>query len=119
MDFEIIKIRVNDEVRIRLEEYLVREGLHRDKIRTTQLLTEVVREWIKKPVLNDRLILKFPSKTRGEIVGIKINEEENIKLNEIFVSKYIRKCRTLNVLLYNIVLQFLDKNFDDFDILTM
>ena len=39
---------------------------------------------------------------------VKLLEEENIKLYEIYVKEYIRECSSVNVLIYNIILQFLE-----------
>ena len=38
------------------------------------------------------------------------------KTKEIYVAEYIRECRSLNILLYNVLLQFVDNNFSDFEI---
>ena len=40
--------------------------------------------------------------------AVKLLEEENIKLYEIYVKEYIRECSSVNVLIYNIILQFLE-----------
>lgn len=117
MELEKIAIRITEEMRIKLEEYIVMKGLHKKKIKYRQLANDIIREWLKNPVLNkSKLIYGTSNEARTSRVTVKLTREENIKAYEIYVEKYIRECRTLNILLYNILLQFIDDNFDDFEI---
>lgn len=112
-----VAIRITEEIRIKLEEYIVIKGLHRNKIRYTQLATQIVREWLENPMLNkEKLIYGTSNEARSSRVTINLTIEENIKAYEIYVSKYVRDCRSLNVLLYNVLLQFVDSNFSNFEI---
>ena len=117
MAIEKISIRITEELRIKLEEYIVMKGLHRQKIRYSQLANDVIRKWLDDPVLNkDKLIYGTSNEARSGKVTIKLTTEENIKAYEIYVAEYIRECRSLNILLYNVLLQFVDNNFSAFEI---
>ncbi len=117
MEIEKVAIRITEEVRIKLEEYIVREGLHRKNVKYRELVSDIIKMWLKEPMLNkDKLIYGTSNEARSSRVTVNLTREENIKAYEIYVDKYIRECRTLNILLYNVLLQFIDKNFDDFDI---
>lgn len=112
-----IAVRITEEIRIRLEEYIVMKGLHREKIKYTQLASKIIIDWLKNPVLNkEKIIYGTSSKIRESRVSINLTEEENIRAYEIYVNEYIRDCRSLNILLYNVLLQFIDNNFSDFEI---
>ena len=118
-DMETIKvaIRITEEIRIKLEEYIVMNGLHRQRIKYNQLAEQIIRDWLKNPKLNkEKIIYGTSSKTRGGRVSINLTEEEHIRAYEIYVAEYIRECRSLNILLYNVLLQFVDNNFSDFEI---
>ena len=117
MAIEKIAIRITEEIRIKLEEYIVKNGLHRQKIKYNQLANDIIRKWLDEPVLNkDKLIYGTSNEARSSRVTINLTTEENIRLYEIYVDKYIRECRSINILLYNVLLQFIDANFDDFEI---
>ncbi|MDU2702512.1 MAG: hypothetical protein E7C47_10285 [Veillonella sp.] len=113
---DIVKIRINKDVRDMLEEYIVENRLYRQKVTIKNLGSEIVREWIKNPVLDKKLIVTTTKKVRNGMIGFSLTEDENIKLNKIFVNEYIRECRTLSVLIHNIILQFLHKNYEGFKI---
>ncbi|CAM2078032.1 MAG: hypothetical protein NSGCLCUN01_02220 [uncultured Clostridium sp.] len=115
-----VSIRITEEVRVRLERYIVMKGLHRNKIKYSQLANEIIREWLENPILDkEKLLYGSSNEARTNRLTINLTEEENIKAYEIYVDKYIRECRTMNILLYNVLLQFIDKNFNDFEIDTM
>lgn len=112
-----VAIRVTEEIRIKLEEYIVIKGLHRQKIKYNQLAEQIIKGWLKNPELNkEKIIYGTSSKSRESRVSIRLTEEENIKAYEIYVAKYIRECRSLNILLYNVLVQFVYNNFSDFEI---
>ncbi len=112
-----VAIRITEEIRIKLEEYIVMNGLHRQRIKYNQLAEQIIRDWLKNPKLNkEKMLYGTSSKTRGARVSINLTEEENIRAYEIYVAEYIRECRSLNILLYNVLLQFVDNNFSDFEI---
>ena len=56
------------------------------------------------------------NRIRNIQLKINLTEEEHIRAYEIYVAEYIRECRSLNILLYNVLLQFVDNNFSDFEI---
>lgn len=117
MEKEKIAIRITEEMRIKLEEYIVIKGLHRKKIRCSKLANDIIIKWLEQPVLNkDKLIYGTSNEARTSRVTINLTKEESIRAYEIYVAKYIRECRSLNILLYNVLLQFIDKNFEDFEI---
>lgn len=117
MEMEKIAIRITEEIRIKLEEYIVMKGLHREKIKYSQLANDIIREWLKQPILNkDKLIYGSSNEVRSSRVTINLTMEETIRAYEIYVDKYIRNCRSLNILLYNVLLQFIDNNFENFTI---
>ena len=43
MAIEKIAIRITEEIRIKLEEYIVKNGLHRQKIKCNQLANDIIR----------------------------------------------------------------------------
>lgn len=117
MAIEKIAIRITEELRVKLEEYIVMKGLHRQKIKYNQLANDIIRKWLDEPVLNkDKLIYGTSNEARSSRVTINLTTEENIRVYEIYVAEYIRECRSLNILLYNVLLQFVDNNFSDFEI---
>lgn len=117
MEMEKIAIRITEEMRIKLEEYIVMKGLHKEKVKYRQLANDIIKNWLKEPILNrDKIIYGTSNEARLSRVTINLTQEENIRAYEIYVDKYIRQCRTLNILLYNVLLQFIDANFDDFEI---
>lgn len=117
MAIEKIAIRITEELRVKLEEYIVMKGLHRQKIKYNQLANDIIRKWLDEPVLNkDKLIYGTSNEARSSRVTINLTTEENIRVYEIYVDKYIRECRSLNILLYNVLLQFVYNNFSDFEI---
>lgn len=104
-----IGVRLPRETLIGLEEYIVNEGLHRYRVKASQVATMIVTDWLKNPVLDKSKLIygrvnKEPKISR---VTVKLLEEENIKIYEIYVKEYIRECSSVNVLIYNIILQFL------------
>ena len=116
MAIEKIAIRITEEIRIKLEEYIVKNGLHRQKIKCNQLANDIIRKWLDEPVLNkDKLIYGTSNEARSSRVTINLTTEENIRVYEIYVDKYIRECRSINILLYNVLLQFIDENCNDFE----
>ena len=105
-----IGVRITRETLIELERFIVREGLHRYKIKASQVATLIIKEWLKNPVLDKSKIIysRVNKEPRVSRVTVKLLEEENINLYEIYVMEYIRYCSSVNMLLYNIILQFLN-----------
>jgi hypothetical protein len=106
----LIGVRLDREILIKLERYIVQNGLHRYRVKPSQLGTLIIKDWLNNPVLNKRKLLygRIKNEPRMNRITIKLSEEENIKLYEIYVEKYIRECSSVNVLIYNILLQFLN-----------
>lgn len=106
-----IGVRLTRETLIELERYIVSEGLHRYRIKPAQVATMIVKDWLINPVLDKSKLIYGRIKDEPKVsrVTVKLLEEENIKLYEIYVKEYIRECSSVNVLIYNIILQFLEE----------
>ena len=52
-----VAIRITEEIRIKLEEYIVINGLHRQRIRYNQLAEQIIKDWLKNPRLNKEKII--------------------------------------------------------------
>ncbi|MBQ8997269.1 MAG: hypothetical protein IJ086_01090 [Clostridium sp.] len=104
-----IGVRLTRETLIEIERFIVAKGLHRYRIKPTQVATLIVKDWLENPILDKSKIIygRISNEPRTNRITIKLLEEENIKLYEIYVKEYIRECSSVNVLLYNIILQFL------------
>ena len=96
---------------IDLERYIVSVGLHRYRIIPSQVATMIVKDWLNKPILDKSTLIygRINNEPKISRLTVKLLEEENIKLYEIYVKEYIRECSSVNVLIYNIILQFLEK----------
>lgn len=107
-----IGVRLTRETLINLERYIVREGLHRYRVKPSQLGTLIVQDWLSNPILDKTKIIygRVPNEPRISRITINLLDEENIKLYEIYVKEYIRNCSSVNMLIYNIILQFLESN---------
>lgn len=105
-----IGVRLTRETLIELERYIVSEGLHRYRIKPAQVATYIVKDWLKNPILEKSKLIYGRIKDEPKVgrITVKLLEEENIKLYEIYVEQYIRECSSVNVLIYNIILQFLE-----------
>mgnify|MGYP006973375230 CR=1 FL=1 len=70
-----VAIRITEEIRIKLEEYIVINGLHRQRIRYNQLAEQIIKDWLKNPRLNKEKIIKrirnLTIKTRTRIRSIR------------------------------------------------
>ena len=53
---------------------------------------------------------RVPNEPRTHRITVKLKEDENIKLYEIYVREYIRECNSVNMLINNVILQFLKYN---------
>lgn len=106
-----IGIRLTRETLIDLERYIVSKGLHRYRIKPSQVATYIVKDWLENPILEKSKLIygRIANEPKVSRVTVKLLEEENIKLYEIYVKEYIRECSSVNVLIYNIILQFLEK----------
>lgn len=105
-----ISVRLNREIMINLEKLLVREGLHRLRVKVSNLAALIVREWLENPILDESKMIygRTSNNPKNSRLTVKLNEEENIKLYEIYVDKYIKNCSSINMLIYNILLQFIE-----------
>lgn len=104
-------VRLDENTRIELEKYLVREGLHRYKVKLSQLATTIVKDWMKKPNLDkDIMIYGSADEPRTTRVTINLTREEEIKIYEMYVAEYIRNCKSPSALIYNVFLQFVNEN---------
>ena len=105
-----ISVRLNREIMINLEKLLVREGLHRLRVKVSNLAALIVREWLENPILDESKMIygRNINNPKNSRLTVKLNEEENIKLYEIYVDKYIKNCSSINMLIYNILLQFIE-----------
>lgn len=105
-----IGVRLMRETLIDLERYIVSEGLHRYRIKPSQVATMIVKDWLNKPILDKSKLIygRINNEPKISRLTVKLLEEENIRLYEIYVKEYIRECSSVNVLIYNIILQFLE-----------
>ena len=95
-----IGVRLMRETLIDLERY----------IKPSQVATMIVKDWLNKPILDKSKLIygRINNEPKISRLTVKLLEEENIKLYEIYVKEYIRECSSVNVLIYNIILQFLE-----------
>lgn len=105
-----ISVRLNREIMIDLEKLWVREGLYRLRVKVSNLAALIVREWLENPILDESKMIygRNINNPKNSRLTVKLNEEENIKLYEIYVDKYIKNCSSINMLIYNILLQFIE-----------
>lgn len=105
-----IGVRLTRETLIDLERYIVSKGLHRYRIKPSQVATYIVKDWLENPILEKSKLIygRVANEPKVSRVTVKLLKEENIKLYEIYVKEYIRECLSVNVLIYNIILQFLE-----------
>lgn len=103
-------VRLTRETLIEIERFIVAKGLHRYRIKPSQVATLIVKDWLENPVLDKSKIIygRIPNVPKKSRITVKLLEKENIKLYEIYVKEYIRECSSINVLIYNIILQFLE-----------
>lgn len=113
MENEInIGVRITRETLIQMQEYIVEKGLHKYSIKPSQLGIFILKEWLENPILNKSQIIfgRVPNEPRTHRITVKLKEDENIKLYEIYVREYIRECNSVNMLINNVILQFLKYN---------
>lgn len=111
-------VRVSEEVRIKLEEYRIKKGLHKNKVTISQIAGQIVSNWLKDPFeLKEYIEAEKKSKViRSTNVTVSLKDDDKAKLYEIFAEKYIKEVVSVNVLLYVILVEFMDNNYEDFDI---
>ena len=103
-------VRINEYMRIALEKYIVQSGLHRYSVRFAKVTSGIIKNWIDNPVLDrDKIVYGAAKQPRMKQVTIYLTEDEYRKFYEIFVSDYIRDCRTPSILIYNIIKQFIEE----------
>lgn len=105
------QVRISEDMRIALERYIVKEGLHRYNVKFTRLASIIVKEWLENPVLDREKIIygTVSNEPRKKQVTITLAQDEYTKFYEIFVSDYVRDCRTPSILIYNIIKQFIEE----------
>ncbi len=111
-------IRVSEEVRVKLEEYRIKKELHKKKMKLSQVVGEIVAKWLENPTeLREYIDAEKQSKViRDDNITISLDYKDKAKLYKLFGEKYIDKVKSLNLLLYIILVKFLNENFEDFDI---
>ena len=107
-----IGVRLSRDKLIDIERFIVKEGLHRYRVRPSYFATLIIKDWLKNPILDKSKLTYGYIKNNPKINRISVNltEEEHIKLYEIYVKDYIRECSSINVLIYNVITQFLDED---------
>lgn len=112
-----INVRVSEEVRIKLEEYRIKKGFHKNKMTISQITGKIVSNWLSSPIeLKEYIEAEKKSKViRRANVTVALKDDDKAKLYEIFAEKYIREVVSVNVLLYIILVEFMDNNYEDFD----
>ena len=113
-----INVRVSEEVRIKLEEYRIKKGFHKNKMTISQITGKIVSNWLREPIeLKEYIEAEKKSKViRRANVTVALKDDDKAKLYEIFAEKYIKEVLSVNVLLYVILVEFMDNNYEDFDI---
>lgn len=113
-----INVRVSEEVRIKLEEYRIKKGFHKNKMTISQITGKIVSNWLREPIeLKEYIEAEKKSKViRRANVTVSLKDDDKAKLYEIFAEKYIKEVVSVNVLLYVILVEFMDNNYEDFDI---
>lgn len=113
-----INVRVSEEVRIKLEEYRIKKGFHKNKMTISQITGKIVSNWLREPIeLKEYIEAEKKSKViRRANVTVALKDDDKAKLYEIFAEKYIKEVVSVNVLLYVILVEFMDNNYEDFDI---
>ena len=103
-------VRINEDMRIKLERYIVREGLHKYSVKLAKIASFIIKDLIDNPVLDkSKIIYGTANEPRTRRVTIYLTDDEYIKFYEIFVSDYVRDCRTPSILIYNIIKQFIEE----------
>lgn len=114
----IIQFRMDPEIRILMEEYIIDNDLDKEGILLYSLIKKIVLEWLDNPVLDENLIFwqsKVWSRDRGSLRGnLTISDEDWIRLNREYVKNYIRKISTINTLVYNIIDQWAYRNIPEY-----
>lgn len=113
-----INVRVSEEVRIKLEEYRIKKGFHKNKMTISQITGKIVSNWLREPIeLKEYIEAEKKSKViRRANVTVALKDDDKAKLYEIFAEKYIKEVVSVNVLLYVILVEFMDNNYEDFNI---
>lgn len=113
-----IQFRMDSELRILMEKYIIDNELERAGILLHNLIKKIVLEWLDNPILDENLIFwqsKVWSRDRGSIRGnLTISDDDWIRLNRIYVIHYIRKISTINTLVYNIIDQWSYNNIPEY-----
>lgn len=114
----VIQFRMDSEIRILMEKYIIDNELDIEGVLLHNLIKNILLDWLENPVLDKKLIFwqsKVWSRDRGSIRGnLTISDDDWIRLNRIYVKKYIKEVSTLNTLVYNIVDQWAYKNIEEY-----
>lgn len=113
-----ISVRVSEEVKVKLEEYRIKKGLHKKRLKLSHVTGQIVSKWLEKPTdLKEYIEAERLTKIiRTDNVTVSLNKTEKANLYKIFGEKYIDEVSSINLLVYIIIIQFLNENFEDFDI---
>ena len=110
---EKIAVYIDQDLRESLELYIIDNDLDRERITLPKLANKIVKEWYQDPVLEDEFIFfSYRKGYSGRVrrLTIFLEEEEYIKINRLYVRKYIRKIRSDNMMLANAIEQWAIKN---------
>lgn len=104
-------IRVDRDTKEKLNLLIVEKELHKLRVKLVNMTSMVVREWIKNPVL-DKEKIKRNKKVRVDRVNIDLTKDEKDKLFEIYVRNYQREVNSVSSLIYNIINQYVEDEFE-------
>ncbi|MBD7915864.1 hypothetical protein H9660_11985 [Clostridium sp. Sa3CUN1] len=104
-------IRVDRDTKEKLNLLIVEKGLHKLRVKIVNITSMVVKDWIKDPVLDKEKIIKN-KKIRAERVNVDLTKEEKDKLYEIYVRYYQREVNSVSALIYNIINQYVESEFE-------
>ena len=105
-----IPVRVNESMRVDLEKYIFNSGLYKYRVKFNGLASKIIIDWLENPILDsNKMTYGKAEDPRTDKFTIYLTDEEYIKFYEIFVSDYVRDCRTPSILIYNIIKQFIEE----------
>ncbi|MCR1952684.1 hypothetical protein NSA50_16790 [Clostridium sp. DSM 100503] len=117
MDGKIV-FYIDHELREALELYIIDNDLDRKKVTLSKLANQIVQEWIKDPILNEKdIFFSYRKGYAGRVrrLTIFLAEDYLINLRRFYVRNYLRKISSENMMLANVLEQWGIKNIPGYD----
>lgn len=115
---EKIVFYIDHELRETLELYIIDNDLDRKKITLSKLANQIVQEWFKDSVINEKdIFFSYRKGYAGRVrrLTIFLTEDEFINLNRFYVRKYLTKIASVNMMLANVLEQWAIKNISGYE----